>query len=60
MRAGIVLPFFDAAEVAEAAVLAEAHGWDGVFLAEAVWGVDAWVSLTAAAMCTKRIRLGRL
>ncbi|HWO63319.1 MAG TPA: LLM class flavin-dependent oxidoreductase [Umezawaea sp.] len=60
MRAGIVLPFFDASDVAESAVLAEAHGWDGVFLAEAVWGVDAWVSLTAAAMCTKRIRLGTM
>ncbi|PRY40701.1 LLM class flavin-dependent oxidoreductase [Umezawaea tangerina] len=60
MRAGVVLPFFDAPDVAEAAVLAEAHGWDGVFLAEAVWGVDAWVALTAAAMCTKRIRLGTM
>lgn len=60
MRTGVVLPFFDASEVAETAVLAEAHGWDGVFLAEAVWGVDAWVALTAAAMCTKRIRLGTM
>jgi alkanesulfonate monooxygenase SsuD/methylene tetrahydromethanopterin reductase-like flavin-dependent oxidoreductase (luciferase family) len=60
MRTGVVLPFFDAADVAETAVLAEAHGWDGVFLAEAVWGVDAWVALTAAAMCTKRIRLGTM
>ena len=60
MRTGVVLPFLDAAEVADAAVLAERHGWDAIFLAEAVWGVDAWVSLTAAAMRTERIRLGTM
>ena len=27
---------------------------------EPVWGIDAWVSLTAAAMQTERIRLGTL
>jgi len=56
----VVLPFLDAAEVAEAAVLAERHEWDAVFLAEVVWGIDAWVSLTAAAMRTERIRLGTM
>jgi alkanesulfonate monooxygenase SsuD/methylene tetrahydromethanopterin reductase-like flavin-dependent oxidoreductase (luciferase family) len=60
VRCGLVVPFFDAAEVAEAAALAEDAGWDGVFLAEAVWGVDAWVALTAAAMRTGRIRLGTM
>jgi len=60
MHTGVVLPFLDAAEVADAAVLAEQHGWDAIFLAEVVWGVDAWVSLTAAAMRTERIRLGTM
>lgn len=59
-RCGIVLPFFDAADVAEAAAAAEAAGWAGVFLAETVWGVDAWVSLAAAAMRTSTIRLGTM
>lgn len=60
IRCGIVLPLFDAAQTADAAELAERHGWDGVFLAEAVWGVDAWVALTAAAMRTSRVRLGTM
>ena len=37
---------------------AEAAGWDGFFVLDPVWGTDVWVSLTAAAMKTKRIRLG--
>lgn len=60
MRCGIVLPFLDAAQVAEAAQAAERRGWDAIFLAEAVWGVDAWVSLAAAAMRTSTIRLGTM
>nr|BFE53725.1 hypothetical protein GCM10017745_71520 [Saccharothrix mutabilis subsp. capreolus] len=60
MRCGIVLPFFDAADVAECAARAEATGWDGVFLAESVWGVDAWVALTAAAMRTSKLVLGTM
>ena len=60
MQAGVVLPLFDAADVAEAAQAAETHGWDGLFLAEAIWGVDAWVALTAAAMRTTRLRLGTM
>ncbi|MGQ0629840.1 MAG: LLM class flavin-dependent oxidoreductase [Sporichthyaceae bacterium] len=60
IKCGIVLPFFDAAEVAEAAVAAERAGWDGVFLAEVHWGVDAWIALGAAASATTRIRLGTM
>lgn len=60
MRYGFVMPFGDAREIAEAAQAAEAAGWDGIFVWEAVWGIDAWVSLTAAAMVTKRIRLGTM
>ncbi|HEY1485200.1 MAG TPA: LLM class flavin-dependent oxidoreductase [Micromonosporaceae bacterium] len=60
MKYGVVLPFGDAAEVARYAVAAERAGWDAIFVAEAVWGVDAWVSLAAAAVATERIRLGTL
>jgi|SRR5271165_2401294 len=60
MRFGFVVPHADAREFADLAVLGERHGWDGVFTWEAVWGVDAWVTLGAAAMMTERIRLGTL
>ncbi|WP_309113464.1 LLM class flavin-dependent oxidoreductase [Saccharothrix sp.] len=60
MRCGIVLPFFDAPDVAACAVEAEAAGWDGIFLAESVWGVDAWIALTAAAMRTSELVLGTM
>jgi alkanesulfonate monooxygenase SsuD/methylene tetrahydromethanopterin reductase-like flavin-dependent oxidoreductase (luciferase family) len=46
--------------VAESARAAEAAGWDGFFVADCVWSVDPWVSLTAAAMVTERIRLGTM
>ena len=60
MRYGFVLPYGDARAATELAVLAEEHGWDGFFVWEPVWGIDAWVSLTAAAMRTDRIRLGTM
>jgi alkanesulfonate monooxygenase SsuD/methylene tetrahydromethanopterin reductase-like flavin-dependent oxidoreductase (luciferase family) len=60
MRFGFVMPFGDAGVVADFAVLAESTGWDAIFDWEAVWGDDAWISLTAAAMVTDRIRLGTM
>jgi Luciferase-like monooxygenase len=57
---GFVVPFGDAADVAELAALGEEHGWDALFVAEGVWGVDAWVTLTAAALATRRLRVGTL
>jgi len=60
MRYGFVLPYGDARTATQLAVLAEEHGWDAFFVWEPVWGVDAWVSLTAAAMRTDRIRLGTM
>ncbi len=60
MKYGFVLPYGDARTVADLAAQAESAGWDGFFVWEAVWGIDAWVALTAAAMCTERIRLGTL
>jgi hypothetical protein len=60
MKFGFVLPSGDARTAADFAQAAEASGWDGFFVWEPVWGVDAWVSLTAAAMRTERIRLGTM
>lgn len=60
MRYGFVLPAGDARVAADFARDAEGAGWDGFFVYEPVWGIDAWVSLTAAAMRTERIRLGTL
>jgi alkanesulfonate monooxygenase SsuD/methylene tetrahydromethanopterin reductase-like flavin-dependent oxidoreductase (luciferase family) len=60
MRFGLVVPFGDARSVADRAVAAEAAGWDAIFDWEAIWGDDAWVALTAAAMVTDRIRIGTL
>ena len=58
MKYGFVLPCGDARIAADFAHDAEQAGWDGFFVYEPVWGIDAWVSLTAAAMQTERIRLG--
>jgi alkanesulfonate monooxygenase SsuD/methylene tetrahydromethanopterin reductase-like flavin-dependent oxidoreductase (luciferase family) len=60
MKYGFVLPWGDARTTADLAALAEASGWDGFFVWEPVWGVDAWVALAAAAMTTSRIRLGTM
>src|SRR5918911_471326 len=60
MHYGFVLPYGDARTAADLAYAAEQAGWDGFFVWEPVWGIDAWVSLTAAAMRTERIRLGTM
>ncbi len=60
MKYGFVLPYGDARTAAELAQAAEAAGWDGFFVWEPVWGLDAWVLLTAAAMRTEHIRLGTM
>jgi hypothetical protein len=57
---GFVFPGGDARDAADIAHDAEQAGWDGFFVWEPVWGVDAWVSLTAAAMQTGHIRLGTM
>jgi alkanesulfonate monooxygenase SsuD/methylene tetrahydromethanopterin reductase-like flavin-dependent oxidoreductase (luciferase family) len=60
MKFGFVLPYGDARTAAECAYQAEQAGWDGFFVWEPVWGIDAWVCLAAAAMRTTHIRLGTL
>jgi hypothetical protein len=60
MNYGVVLPAGTATEQLEQAVLAEQAGWDGVFVWEAAYGVDAWSLLAAMAVRTSRIRLGTM
>ncbi len=60
MRFGFVIPWADADEVGDLAAAAEESGWDGIFVWEPVWGVDAWISLAVAAVRTSHIRLGTM
>ena len=60
VKFGFVLPVTDPKVAIELSAEAEAAGWDGVFVAEMIYGPDAWVILTGAAMRTERIRLGTL
>lgn len=57
MQSGFVLPRGDASTAADFARQAEQAGWDGIFMWEPVWGVDAWVSLTAAEIHAPRATL---
>jgi alkanesulfonate monooxygenase SsuD/methylene tetrahydromethanopterin reductase-like flavin-dependent oxidoreductase (luciferase family) len=57
---GVILPGGTAREQLELALVAERHGWDGVFVWEAAYGVDAWGLLSAIAVRTERVRLGTL
>jgi alkanesulfonate monooxygenase SsuD/methylene tetrahydromethanopterin reductase-like flavin-dependent oxidoreductase (luciferase family) len=60
MRYGVVLPGGTALEQLDQAVLADQAGWDGVFVWEAAYGVDAWSLLAAMAERTQRVRLGTM
>ncbi|GAB6903005.1 LLM class flavin-dependent oxidoreductase [Kineosporia succinea] len=57
---GFILPGGSASQQLEQAVLAEQAGWDGIFVWEAAYGVDAWGLLSAVAASTSRIRLGTM
>ena len=58
LKFGLALPYGSARMVARLAPLAEAAGWDGCFLGDAIWCEDPMIALAAAAMTTSRIRLG--
>jgi len=60
MQYGVVLPGGTAPQLLELAIAAEKAGWDGVFVWEAAYGVDAWTLLGAIATNTSRIRLGTM
>src|SRR6266702_1022074 len=60
MRYGVILPGGTALQQLELGLLAEECGWDGVFVCEVAYGVDAWSLLAAMAVRTARIRLGTM
>lgn len=60
MRYGFILPGGTATQQLELAELADRTGWDGVFVWEAAYGVDAWTLLGAMAARTERVRLGTM
>ena len=60
MLTGFVLPGGSATKQLKQAVLAEQAGWDGVFVPEVAYGVNAWSLLAAITARTQRIRLGTL
>jgi alkanesulfonate monooxygenase SsuD/methylene tetrahydromethanopterin reductase-like flavin-dependent oxidoreductase (luciferase family) len=60
VKFGFVLPGGSATEQLEQAELAEATAWDGVFVWEGAYGVDAWSLLGAIASRTSTIALGTM
>lgn len=60
LKFGLALPMVTPRLVAQLAQLAEQAGWDGCFLGDAIWCEDPMIGLAAAAMVTRRIRLGTM
>jgi alkanesulfonate monooxygenase SsuD/methylene tetrahydromethanopterin reductase-like flavin-dependent oxidoreductase (luciferase family) len=60
MKYGFIFPSGSATEQLDQALMAEEAGWDGVFVWEAAYGVDAWTLLAAMSQRTTRIRLGTM
>jgi alkanesulfonate monooxygenase SsuD/methylene tetrahydromethanopterin reductase-like flavin-dependent oxidoreductase (luciferase family) len=60
MQYGFVLPVHDPKMIVELGAEVEAAGWDVVFIAEMIWGPDAWVALTGIAMRTTTLKLGTM
>jgi alkanesulfonate monooxygenase SsuD/methylene tetrahydromethanopterin reductase-like flavin-dependent oxidoreductase (luciferase family) len=60
MKYGFVFPGNDPRVALACAQEAETAGWDGFFVWDAVWGMDPWATLAAAAVQTERIRLGTM
>jgi len=60
MKFGLALPYNKICSVPGWAQQAEAAGWDGCFLGDAIWCEDPMIALAAAATATSRIRLGTM
>lgn len=60
MKYGYVFPRADILKAIEFGQVAEESGWDGFFVWEPTYGIDAWVTLAALAVKTETIRLGTL
>ena len=57
MKFGFVFPKADALKAIEFAQEAEKAGWDGFLVWEPIYGADAWITLTAIACKTEKIRI---
>ena len=60
MKYGFVFPRTNVFEAIKFAKTAEEASWDAFFVWEPTYGIDAWVTLAAIAVETKKIRLGTL
>jgi hypothetical protein len=60
MKFGFVFPGGNPQAAIEFARETEAHGWDGFFVWEPVYGIDPWVTLGGIAAQTERIKIGTL
>jgi hypothetical protein len=60
VKFGFVLPGGTATQQLEQAELADQSGWDGVFVWEAAYGIDAWTLLAAIAVRTTNVKLGTM
>jgi alkanesulfonate monooxygenase SsuD/methylene tetrahydromethanopterin reductase-like flavin-dependent oxidoreductase (luciferase family) len=70
VRYGFVIPYARIEQFAGLAREAEAAGWDGVFIPDCIYidsvedpetaGMDPWITLTAMAQATERIKLGTM
>lgn len=60
MKYGFVLPGAAPTEMLAQAELADAAGWDGVFVWEAAYGPEPWSLLSAMAQRTTRVHLGTM
>lgn len=57
---GFVIPGGTAHQQLELAVVADQHGWDGVFVWEGAYGLDPWSLLAAMSQRTDRVKLGTM
>ncbi|NHJ02931.1 MAG: LLM class flavin-dependent oxidoreductase [Candidatus Heimdallarchaeota archaeon] len=60
MKFGFIFPKANVLKAIEFAQEAENAGWDGFFVWEPIYGVDAWVTLSAIACNTQDIRIGTM
>lgn len=60
MNYGFVFPGNDVMMAVDFAQEAEAAGWDGYFIWDAVWATDPWVTLGAIAARTTKMRMGTM
>lgn len=60
MKYGFVIPGGDVETLIDIAEQIENAGWDGVFVADGIYGTDPWISLAAIAVRTQRVRIGTL